>query len=41
MATGTIKYKSIFAAGTALFIMTLLMNMLAIRLVRRFRQEYS
>jgi phosphate transport system permease protein len=41
VATGTIKYKSIFAAGTALFIMTLLMNMLAIRLVRRFRQEYS
>lgn len=38
---GTITYKSVFAAGTVLFIMTLFMNMISIRLVRRFREVYD
>jgi phosphate transport system permease protein len=41
IATGTITYDTIFAVGSLLFIMTLLMNMLAIRLVRRFREVYE
>lgn len=39
--TGTILYDTIFAVGTLLFVMTLAMNMLAIRLVRRFREVYE
>ena len=39
--TGSIGYKTIFAVGTTLFVMTLLMNALAIRFVRRFRQVYE
>jgi phosphate transport system permease protein len=38
---GTIVYDTIFAVGTLLFVMTLAMNMLAIRLVRRFREAYE
>lgn len=41
IGTGTITYDAIFAVGAVLFVMTLLMNMLAIRLVRRFREEYE
>lgn len=41
IATGTLDYKTIFAVGTLLFIMTLIMNMVAIRLVRRFREVYE
>ncbi len=41
IAMGTIVYDTIFAVGTLLFIMTLSMNMLAIRLVRRFREVYE
>jgi phosphate transport system permease protein len=37
---GTIGYESLFACGTTLFVMTLLMNAIAIRFVRRFRQVY-
>jgi phosphate transport system permease protein len=40
-ATGTIAYKTIFAVGAALFVMTLVMNLVAIRLVRRFREVYE
>ena len=41
IATGTIQYNTIFAVGALLFLMTLAMNMLAIRLVRRFREVYE
>jgi len=39
--TGTLDYNTIFAVGTLLFVMTLAMNLLAIRLVRRFREAYE
>lgn len=39
--TGSTGYKTIFAVGTTLFAATLVMNMLSIRLVRRFRQVYQ
>jgi phosphate transport system permease protein len=41
IATGTIVYDTIFAVGALLFVMTLAMNMFAIRLVRRFREVYE
>ena len=39
--TGSIGYETIFAVGTALFAITLVMNMIAIRFVRRYRQVYE
>jgi phosphate transport system permease protein len=39
--TGSIEYGTIFAVGLTLFFMTLLLNMISIRLVRRFRQVYE
>lgn len=39
--TGSVGYKTIFAVGSTLFIATLLMNMIAIRLVRRYREVYE
>jgi phosphate transport system permease protein len=41
IATGSTAYKTIFAVGMVLFAMTLLMNMIAIRFVRRYRQVYE
>ena len=41
VATGTIAYKTIFAVGATLFVMTLAMNLISIRLVRRFREVYE
>jgi phosphate transport system permease protein len=41
IGTGTITYKTIFAVGALLFVMTLVMNVFAIRLVRRFREVYE
>jgi phosphate transport system permease protein len=41
LATGSIEYKSIFAVGLLLFILTFIMNVFSIRLVRRFRQVYQ
>lgn len=41
IATGTVVYDTIFAVGTLLFVMTLLMNILAIKLVKRFREVYE
>jgi phosphate transport system permease protein len=41
IGTGTVDYKSIFAVGTLLFAITLLMNVVAIRLVRRYREVYE
>jgi phosphate transport system permease protein len=41
VATGTTAYKTIFAVGATLFVMTLVMNIVSIRLVRRFREVYE
>lgn len=38
---GTIEYQSIFAVGMTLFIVTLLINLLAGRVLRRFREVYE
>lgn len=38
---GTLQHYSIFAVGALLFLMTLVMNGIAIRLVRRFREVYD
>ena len=39
--TGSIEYKTIFAVGLVLFVMTLVMNIFAIRLVRKYREIYE
>ncbi|MGI9023901.1 MAG: phosphate ABC transporter permease subunit PstC [Acidimicrobiales bacterium] len=39
--TGTIGYKTIFAVGALLFVATFVMNQLAIRVVRRYREVYE
>jgi phosphate transport system permease protein len=39
--TGSIEYKTIFAVGLTLFVMTLAMNVISIRLVRKYRQVYQ
>ncbi len=39
--TGSIGYKTIFAVGSTLFVATFLMNMLSIRLVRKYREVYE
>ena len=39
--TGTIEYKTIFAVGTLLFVITLAMNLLAHRIMQRFREVYE
>lgn len=39
--TGTIVYDTIFAVGALLFVATLVLNMISIRLVRRFREAYE
>lgn len=41
IGTGTIDYKSVFAVGTVLFVLTLAMNLIAIRLVRKYREVYE
>lgn len=38
---GTIGYESIFACGLVLFLLTLAMNTIAIRFVRKYRQVYD
>ena len=38
---GSIEYESIFALGVALFVVTLLINVVAVRLVRRYRTVYQ
>ena len=40
-ATGSIGYKTIFAVGISLFVMTLIMNIISIRLVRKYREVYD
>jgi phosphate transport system permease protein len=39
--TGSIEYKTIFAVGFTLFVITLLLNAVAIRLVNKYRQVYE
>jgi phosphate transport system permease protein len=39
--TGSIEYKTIFAVGLTLFVITLVMNLVSIRLVRKFREVYE
>jgi phosphate transport system permease protein len=39
--TGSIEYKTIFAVGTLLFVITLIMNIISIRFVRKYRQVYE
>jgi phosphate transport system permease protein len=41
IATGTITYKTVFAVALLLFVMTLLMNIISIRLVRKYREVYE
>jgi phosphate transport system permease protein len=41
ISTGSIDYKAVFAVGTVLFVMTLIMNMISIRLVRKYREVYE
>ena len=38
---GTIEYQTIFAVGALLFVITLAANLLAIRILRRFREVYE
>ena len=39
--TGSIEYKTIFAVGLTLFVITLAMNVVSIRLVRKYREVYE
>jgi phosphate transport system permease protein len=39
--TGSIEYKTIFAVGLTLFVITFFLNMIAIRLVRKYRDVYE
>ncbi|MEA2378634.1 MAG: phosphate transport system permease protein [Thermoleophilaceae bacterium] len=39
--TGSIEYKTIFAVGSLLFVITLIMNLISIRFVRKYRQVYE
>jgi len=39
--TGSVEYKTIFAVGATLFVMTQILNVISIRLVERFREEYE
>jgi ABC-type phosphate transport system permease subunit len=37
---GTLTYNTLFAVGLLLFAITLVINIISIRLVRRFREAY-
>jgi phosphate transport system permease protein len=39
-ARGSLTYQSIFAVGALLFVMTLVVNLIAARFVRRYREAY-
>ena len=39
--TGSIEYKTIFAVGLTLFLLTFAMNIVSIRLVRKYREVYE
>lgn len=40
-ARGTLQYESIFAVGIVLFVVTLIINLVSVRLVRRYRTVYQ
>ncbi len=39
--TGSIEFKTLFAVGMTLFVITLVMNLISIRFVRKYRQVYE
>lgn len=41
LPTGSIGYKTIFAVGSLLFIITFIMNAISIKLVRKYREVYE
>ena len=41
LPTGSTGYKTIFAVGAYLFVVTLILNMISIRIVRKFREVYE
>ena len=41
ISTGSTAYKTIFAVGMTLFVITLIMNLFSIRFVRKYRQVYE
>jgi phosphate transport system permease protein len=41
VAAGTVRYDALFALGMTLFLLTLVMNLISARIVRRYRQVYS
>lgn len=41
IATGTLDYFTVFAVGSLLFVMTLIMNMIAIAFVNKYREVYD
>jgi phosphate transport system permease protein len=40
-AAGTVRYNALYALGMMLFVITLVMNLISARIVRRYRQVYS
>lgn len=41
IGVGTLKYQTIFAVGSLLFLITFVMNLLSARLVRKYRETYE
>jgi phosphate transport system permease protein len=41
LPTGSTEYKTIFAVGLTLFVLTFIMNIISIRLVRKYREAYE
>ena len=41
IAQGSVEYDTVFAVGTLLFAITLVMNLISIRFVRKYRQVYE
>ncbi|MFA9399718.1 MAG: phosphate ABC transporter permease subunit PstC [Acidobacteriota bacterium] len=41
ISTGSITYDTIFAVGSLLFVITLVLNLFAIRMVRKYREAYE
>jgi len=41
ISTGSLDYKSVFAVGAVLFVLTLAMNAISIRLTRKYREVYE
>ena len=38
--SGSTSYNTLFAVGLLLFVITLVINIISVSLVRRYRQEY-